>query len=33
MVVGNHAANFSAGANIFKVLLLIQMGDWDVLER
>jgi len=33
MVVGNHAANFSAGANIFKVLLLIQMGDWDVLEQ
>ncbi|MFA5182805.1 MAG: 3-hydroxyacyl-CoA dehydrogenase/enoyl-CoA hydratase family protein, partial [Syntrophales bacterium] len=33
MVVGNHAANFSAGANIFKVLLLIQMGDWDVLEN
>ena len=33
LVVGNHAANFSAGANIFKVLLLIQMGDWDVLEQ
>ena len=32
LVVGNHGANFSAGANIFKVLLLIQMGDWDILE-
>jgi len=32
MVVGNHAANFSAGANIFKVLLAAQKGDWDVLE-
>jgi 3-hydroxyacyl-CoA dehydrogenase len=32
LVVGNHAVNFSAGANIFKVLLLIQMGDWDILE-
>ncbi|MCK7475868.1 MAG: 3-hydroxyacyl-CoA dehydrogenase family protein [Rhodopseudomonas palustris] len=32
MVVGNHAANFSAGANIFKVLLAIQKGDWDILE-
>jgi 3-hydroxyacyl-CoA dehydrogenase len=33
MVVGNHDANFSAGANIFKVLLLIQRGDWDILEN
>jgi 3-hydroxyacyl-CoA dehydrogenase len=33
MVVGNHDANFSAGANIFKVLLGIQKGDWDVLEN
>lgn len=32
MVVGNHDANFSAGANIFKVLLAIQKGDWDILE-
>lgn len=32
MVVGNHGANFSAGANIFKVLLGIQRGDWDILE-
>jgi enoyl-CoA hydratase/carnithine racemase len=32
LVVGNHAANFSAGANIFKVLLAAQKGDWDVLE-
>ena len=33
MVVGNHATNFSAGANIFKVLLAIQKGDWDILEK
>lgn len=33
MVVGNHAANFSVGANIFKVLVAIQRGDWDVLEQ
>jgi 3-hydroxyacyl-CoA dehydrogenase len=33
MVVANHDANFSAGANIFKVLLGIQKGDWDVLEN
>jgi 3-hydroxyacyl-CoA dehydrogenase len=33
MVVGNHAANFSAGANIFYVLLLILKGDWDLLEK
>ena len=33
MVVGNHGTNFSAGANIFKVLLAIQKGDWDILER
>ncbi|MCE5281993.1 MAG: enoyl-CoA hydratase/isomerase family protein, partial [Deltaproteobacteria bacterium] len=33
MVVGNHGTNFSAGANIFKVLLAIQKGDWDILEN
>jgi 3-hydroxyacyl-CoA dehydrogenase len=33
MVVANHDANFSAGANIFKVLLGIQKADWDVLEN
>ncbi len=33
MVVGSHAANFSAGANIFLVLLAIQKGDWDLLEQ
>ncbi|MEW6333907.1 MAG: 3-hydroxyacyl-CoA dehydrogenase/enoyl-CoA hydratase family protein [Thermodesulfobacteriota bacterium] len=33
MVVGNHATNFSAGANIFKVLIAIQRGDWDILEQ
>ncbi|OHE24632.1 MAG: hypothetical protein A2Z43_05925, partial [Syntrophobacterales bacterium RBG_19FT_COMBO_59_10] len=33
MVVGNHATNFSVGANVFKVLIGIQMGEWDILER
>jgi len=33
MVVGNHATNFSVGANIFKVLLGIQRGDWDIIEK
>lgn len=33
MVVGNHGTNFSAGANIFKILLGIQRGDWDILEK
>jgi 3-hydroxyacyl-CoA dehydrogenase len=33
MVVGSHATNFSAGANIFKVLLAIQKGDWDIIEQ
>ncbi len=33
MVVGNHGANFSAGANIFKVLIGVQRGDWDLIEQ
>ena len=33
LVVGNHAANFSAGANIFQVLLAAQKADWDMLEN
>jgi 3-hydroxyacyl-CoA dehydrogenase len=33
MVVGNHATNFSVGANVFKVLLAVQKGDWDILEK
>jgi 3-hydroxyacyl-CoA dehydrogenase len=33
MVVGNHGTNFSAGANIFQVLVAIQRGDWDLLEK
>lgn len=32
MVIGNHGTNFSAGANVYKVLMAIQMGNWDVLE-
>ena len=33
LVLGNHAANFSAGANIFQVLLAAQKADWDMLEK
>lgn len=33
MVVANHATNFSVGANVFKVLIAAQQGDWDVLEK
>ncbi|MEN6320288.1 MAG: 3-hydroxyacyl-CoA dehydrogenase NAD-binding domain-containing protein [Syntrophaceae bacterium] len=33
MVVGNHATNFSVGANVFMVLIAAQKGDWDVLEK
>ena len=33
LVVGNQSPNFSAGANIFKVLVAIQKGDWDILEK
>lgn len=32
LVIGNHGTNFSAGANVYKVLMAIQMGNWDVLE-
>jgi 3-hydroxyacyl-CoA dehydrogenase len=32
MIIGNHGTNFSAGANVYKVLMAIQMGHWDVLE-
>jgi 3-hydroxyacyl-CoA dehydrogenase len=33
LVVGSHATNFSVGANIFTVLLAVQKGDWDILEK
>jgi len=33
MVVSNHAANFSIGANVFLVLVAAQKGDWDILEK
>ena len=33
MIVGNHAVNFSVGANVFMVLVGAQKGDWDVLEK
>ncbi|MDD5169212.1 MAG: enoyl-CoA hydratase/isomerase family protein, partial [Syntrophales bacterium] len=33
LVVGNHATNFSVGANVFKVLVGVQMAQWDVIEK
>jgi 3-hydroxyacyl-CoA dehydrogenase len=33
LVVGNHAANFSAGANIFLILVAAQKGEWDSIEK
>lgn len=33
MVIGNNDANFSAGANILKVLTACREGRWDLLER
>jgi len=32
LVIGNEADNFSAGANIFMVVVAAQQGMWDVLE-
>lgn len=32
LVVGNEAENFSAGANLFMVVLAAQQGMWDVLD-
>ncbi|MEA2013876.1 MAG: 3-hydroxyacyl-CoA dehydrogenase/enoyl-CoA hydratase family protein, partial [Thermodesulfobacteriota bacterium] len=33
MVVANHAANFCVGANIFQVLIAVQQGEWDLLDK
>ena len=33
MVVANQGTNFSVGANVFKVLIATQMGEWDFLEK
>jgi 3-hydroxyacyl-CoA dehydrogenase len=33
MVVANHAANFSVGANIFDVIVAVQKAEWDLLEK
>lgn len=33
MVVGNHAANFSAGANVMAVLGGVQTSSWDIIEK
>lgn len=33
MVVGNHATNFSVGANIFDVIVGVQRADWDLIEK
>lgn len=32
LVIGNEADNFSAGANLFMVVMLAQQGDWDTLD-
>jgi 3-hydroxyacyl-CoA dehydrogenase len=32
IVVGNDAVNFSAGANLFMVVMNAQAGQWDVIE-
>ncbi|MBN2705480.1 MAG: enoyl-CoA hydratase/isomerase family protein [Deltaproteobacteria bacterium] len=32
LVIANHGANFSVGANLFEVFVTIQKGDWDILE-
>ncbi len=33
LVVANHGANFSVGANLFEVFVTIQKGDWDILDE
>jgi 3-hydroxyacyl-CoA dehydrogenase len=33
IVIGNHGANFSAGANLLQVLLAAQDEEWDELDR
>lgn len=33
LVIGNNAPNFSAGANIFMVLMAARMGAWDQLNE
>jgi 3-hydroxyacyl-CoA dehydrogenase len=33
LVVGNEGENFSAGANLFMVVVAAQQGMWDVLEQ
>lgn len=33
MVVGNHAANFSAGANVMAVIGGVQTASWDIIEK
>ena len=33
LVIGNDAENFSAGANIFVVVMNAQAGQWDVIEQ
>ena len=33
MVIGNQAANFCAGANLMMVLMTIEEGEWEELDR
>jgi 3-hydroxyacyl-CoA dehydrogenase len=33
LVIGNEAPNFSAGANVFAVLMAARMGQWETIDR
>ncbi|MDD5723727.1 MAG: enoyl-CoA hydratase/isomerase family protein, partial [Syntrophales bacterium] len=33
LLIANNAENFSVGANIFQVLMAVQKGDWDILDK
>jgi len=33
LVVANHATNFSVGANVFNLLVAVQQGQWDDIDK
>jgi 3-hydroxyacyl-CoA dehydrogenase len=33
LVVANHATNFSVGANVFNLLVAVQQGQWDEIDK
>ncbi len=33
MVVANHGTNYSVGANIFNLLVAVQQGQWDAIDK